>query len=71
MPNRDGTGPQGFGPLTGRGFGRCQGRNRRVGRFFFGSRNPSESEEKRLLEDELAEIDLEKQEIEKRLKRIK
>jgi hypothetical protein len=23
MPNRDGTGPLGKGPLTGRGFGRC------------------------------------------------
>jgi len=24
MPNRDGTGPQGKGPLTGRGLGPCQ-----------------------------------------------
>lgn len=23
MPNRDGTGPQGKGPMTGRGFGNC------------------------------------------------
>ena len=23
MPNRDGTGPEGKGPRTGRGFGRC------------------------------------------------
>ncbi|MDD3946661.1 MAG: DUF5320 domain-containing protein [Clostridia bacterium] len=25
MPNRDGTGPYGQGPLTGRGAGDCQG----------------------------------------------
>jgi len=24
MPNRDGTGPQGDGPLTGRGMGKCK-----------------------------------------------
>ncbi len=25
MPNKDGTGPEGKGPRTGRGFGNCQG----------------------------------------------
>jgi hypothetical protein len=25
MPNQDGTGPQGKGPMTGRGMGRCGG----------------------------------------------
>ena len=25
MPNKDGTGPTGKGPLTGRGFGNCEG----------------------------------------------
>jgi hypothetical protein len=25
MPNKDGTGPEGKGPLTGRGFGKCEG----------------------------------------------
>lgn len=25
MPNRDGTGPNGQGPLSGRGFGGCEG----------------------------------------------
>ena len=25
MPNRDGTGPTGKGPKTGRGLGKCQG----------------------------------------------
>lgn len=33
MPARDGTGPEGRGPLTGRGFGPCEGdRPRFVGR---------------------------------------
>lgn len=27
MPNRDGTGPMGIGPLTGRGMGPCKGNN--------------------------------------------
>jgi len=25
MPNKDGTGPEGKGPLTGRGLGNCKG----------------------------------------------
>ncbi|HHT90094.1 MAG: DUF5320 domain-containing protein [Bacillota bacterium] len=32
MPRFDGTGPQGFGPVTGRGFGPCTGVN--PGRFY-------------------------------------
>lgn len=71
MPSRDGTGPQGLGPLTGRCLGRCPGRNRNSGRFFFGNRNMTENEEKKLLQAELAEIDSERQNIEKRLKKIK
>jgi len=31
MPNRDGTGPLGQGPGTGRGLGRCRGGARRNG----------------------------------------
>lgn len=35
MPYRDGTGPQGGGPMTGRGFGPClQGRGGFFGRGF-------------------------------------
>jgi len=32
MPNRNGTGPRGTGPRTGRGFGPCGGRKRGSGR---------------------------------------
>lgn len=28
MPNRDGTGPRGMGPRTGRGLGSCRGKKR-------------------------------------------
>ncbi len=70
MPGQDGTGPQGLGPMTGRGLGPCGGG--------FGRRCPtkfvvgfSKDEEKKILEANLKEIDLEKQEIEKRLKEIK
>ena len=39
MPNKDGTGPEGEGPKTGRQMGDCEntkpvGRNLKVGRFF-------------------------------------
>ena len=74
MPRMDGTGPMGYGILTGKGFGLCgYGIRRRIGRFFGYTRPAalSETEEKKVLEAELKEINLEKQEIEKRLKEIK
>ncbi len=80
MPNKDGTGPLGQGPQTGRGLGPCGGGMRRgLGRGFgrgLGLRcnrllTLTEAEEKKILEAELKEIDLEKQEIEKRLKEMK
>ena len=86
MPRQDGTGPNGQGPMTGRGIGPCGGGLRRgfgrgLGRGF-GWRcqwkfpyaepvNLTKEEEKKILEAELKEIDLEKQDIEKRLKEIK
>jgi len=75
MPGQDGTGPLGLGPLTGRGFGPCGwGIRRGFGRGYgrgFGFRRQvtlTKEEEKKILEAELKEIDLEKQEIEKRIK---
>jgi len=78
MPRQDGTGPLGQGAKTGRGLGPCGGGMRRgfgrgCGRGF-GSRRPitlTKEEEKNILEAELKEVDLEKQEIEKRLNEIK
>ena len=83
MPNMNGTGPQGMGAMTGRGLGPCGGGMRRgCGRGFgrgFGSglvgyrrqATLTKDEEKKILEAELKEIDLEKQEIEERLKEMK
>ena len=82
MAGQDGTGPQGLGPMTGRGLGPCGcGMRRGFGRGYgrgFGFRaryatpiTLTKDEEKKILEAELKEIDLEKQEIAKRLKEIK
>ena len=69
MPSGDRTGPLGYGPMTGRGFGPC---GRGLGRRFRRGRFPiaaapmelTEAEEKKILEAE-------KSEIEKRLKELK
>ena len=64
MPNMDGTGPQGIGAMTGRGFGNGLVGYRRQATL-------TKEEEKKILEAKLKELDLEKQDIEKRLKEIK
>jgi hypothetical protein len=76
MPGRNRTGPDGYGPLTGRGLGPC-GRGLRRG---FGRRADfrrcseptklTKEEQKKMLEAELQEIEKEKQEIEKKLEEI-
>jgi len=78
MPAQDRTGPQGMGPLTGRGLGPCgygmrRGFGRGCGRGFGFRRQVTltEDEEKKILSEELKELELEKQEIEKRLKDLK
>ena len=84
MPGFDRSGPQGQGPLTGRGLGPCGrglafGRGRGFGRGFAWRTQPvypvreptlTKEEEKKILEAELAEIKAETQEIEKRLKEL-
>ena len=62
MPVQDGTGPQGMGPLTGRGFGPCgrgfrRGWGRGLGRFWRRSRLPKTNltDYVKSLEEELAE----------------
>ena len=63
MANRDGTGPNGQGRLTGRGMGPCGRGQRRgfFGRFF--RRNITKEEEK-------AELKAEQEEINKRIKEL-
>jgi hypothetical protein len=80
MPARDKTGPNGQGALTGRGLGPCgsgtaRGFGRGCGRraFFQGSnftRTVTKDEEKQILEQELEEIETQKEEIKKRLKEL-
>ena len=76
MPGRDGTGPLGDGPLTGRGLGPCGcGMRRGFWRYgnFVGFRREltlSKEEQKKILEAELKEIEAEKQEIEAKLKEL-
>jgi hypothetical protein len=74
MPGFDGTGPAGQGTMTGRGLGPCgcgmrRGFGRRLG--FRQQVVLTNEEEKKILEAEFKEIELEKQEIEKRLKELK
>lgn len=86
MPGGDGTGPNGLGPMTGRGLGPC-GRRSGYGRGFgrglgYGRRSYglgyanqnsltlTKEEEKKILEEELKELESEKTQIEKRLKEL-
>ena len=84
MPAMDKTGPSGQGPLTGRGFGACGKANQRfplarmqgiqareLRRGFGRGFSLTKSEEKKVLESELKEIDADKKDIEKRLKELK
>jgi len=67
MPNYDGTGPRGFGLMTGRGMGPC-GRGFRRG---FGYRRViTSSEEVSLLKEDRELLKKELEEINKRLKEI-
>lgn len=70
MPLRNGTGPLGQGPRTGRGFGNCCGRGWDRG---FGWRRPaiSPKEEKEMIEDELSLLKEEMSDLEQRLKELK
>jgi len=87
MPLRDGTGPYGEGPLTGRGLGPCGrglafrrgtgfGRGLGLGRGF-GFRAPvepvelSKEQKVKILEAEKAEIEAELKELEKEIQAIK
>jgi len=86
MPRQDGTGPFGQGPMTGKGMGPCRGMARtgygigmgrgmgrgqgRGMRFRASMANLTKEDQKKVLEAELKEIDLERQEIEKRLKEM-
>lgn len=83
MPGFDRTGPNGEGPLTGRGLGPCGrglargggvGRGLGRGLRFRTAMQPqtiTEKEEKEILQEELKDLKAEQTEIEKRLKELK
>ena len=86
MPNRDGTGPMGQGPMTGRGMGPCgagqargfgggrgfgRGQGRGFGRVIPVYQEPTKEQEAEILKAEKTEIERELKEIEKRLKELK
>jgi len=81
MPRGDRTGPMGYGPLTGRGLGPCGGGLRQgFGRGFgrgFGFRALqreqvalTKDEQKKILEENLKDIEAEKEAIKKRLEEM-
>ncbi len=92
MPNFDGTGPEGRGPMTGRGMGNCaearprrffrRGFGRGIGYGFRRAFNYSQDypvnepatftkeEQKKILQEELKDMENEKKAIEKRLKEM-
>ncbi|MFH1823329.1 MAG: DUF5320 domain-containing protein [archaeon] len=72
MPRLNGTGPRGFGPMTGRGFGSCpRGFGYGPGFGQFGRRRTfSKIEEKEILTEELKELEEEAKAIKERLKEI-
>ena len=86
MPTQDGTGPVGQGSMTGRGLGPCntsefaplwcRGFRRGFGKGF-GFRKFQQNveltseQERKILEAELAEVEVEKKELEKALKKNK
>jgi len=82
MPNMDGTGPQGMGAMTGRGLGPCGGGMRRGCGMGFGrgmgfrrgfatSVTLTKEEEKKILEADLKNLEVEKEAIQSRLKEMK
>ena len=83
MPGFDGTGPAGQGSMTGRGFGNCAGARPRMGcgcgcgrgygrRFWrYAPVEFSEEDQRKILQEELKDLEAEKEAIETRLKSIK
>jgi len=76
MPNRNGTGPRGAGPITGKGMGPCGcGMRRGYGRGVGPGEQTStvtlnKDEQKKVLQEQLKSIDDERQAIESKLKEL-
>ena len=85
MPRMDGTGPQGYGPMTGRGLGPCgygYGRGRGFGLGYgrgygqglpwspWSYRQPTAMEEKAIVQDDIAALKEELKAAEERLNQL-
>lgn len=81
MPRLDGTGPRGQGPMTGRGLGPCgggygHGRGMGYGRGYglswnpWSYRQPTATEEKAIIQDDIAALREELKAAEERLSQI-
>ena len=70
MPRFNGTGPQGQGPMTGRGLGPCGG-DRGYGRGFGYRRFYTQKEEGEILKDEQEMLEQELKAIKERLGELK
>lgn len=84
MPRLDGTGPMGMGSMTGRGLGPCgysRGYSRGYGRgggfgwgygrgYGWGYRQPTQTEEKTLVQDDIAALKEELKAAEERLSEL-
>ncbi|MEM4331851.1 MAG: DUF5320 domain-containing protein [Candidatus Micrarchaeia archaeon] len=71
MPDGDGTGPNGNGPMTGCGRGRCASPRAWFGRWGSASGQLSPQDEVAQLELQLKHLDLEREYILKRLAELK
>jgi hypothetical protein len=76
MPNKDGTGPLGQGPSTGRGLGPCcrgsaRGFRRRFRYPIVQQIKLTKEQEKKILEEEKQELELELKTIQEKLKELK
>lgn len=74
MPRLDGTGPRGMGPMTGRGLGPCgygYGRGRGMGYGLpWSYRQPTVTEEKTIVQDDIAALKEELKAAEERLSQL-
>lgn len=74
MPYRDGTGPWGRGPMTGRGMGPCGrgfAKGMGYGRFGYGYRRPTKEEEIEMLKADKEDLKTALEDVEKRLAELK
>lgn len=71
MPKLNGTGPLGFGPGTGRGFGLCCPRSGRILNTGYGFRGYTNQDQKSIIEEDIKTLKEELKLAEEELKSLK